>query len=121
MTKQEMKELGIKLKAVSESVYEEGKAAIKDGFDWGDVETFGKLFEKIIINLDDLNQDLSLDDKKDFLVYFGLELYYQQKLPWWMRFIPKYFIKKNVKKYVDKVLDYLHLKGIIAGEDVDPE
>jgi len=98
-------------------VYRKGKAAVIDGFDFSDIKTFSELAEEVLVTLDSFQDGLNLDEKKDFLVYFAMKLYYQQKLPWWARFIPKYFIKKNLRKYIGKVLDYLNDKGIIAAEE----
>lgn len=117
MEKELYDELYEKYKDKVEAIYAKGKAAIDDGFDFKDLEVLKDLIKELKDLLDSMQEDLSLDEKKAFIVYHLMGLYdvYYKKLPWWAMFIPlkKYFVKKYVVKYVGKALDYLHDKGVV--------
>ncbi len=106
-------------KIIFEKEYKTAKEAVSDGFQIRDFMTFGEIIRDILEVLDSLQDDLNLDEKKEFLVFIGWKLYTDTKKPWWMRFIPKWVIKRNLVGMVDKALDYLNKKGIVSKSEIE--
>ena len=113
MKQKEFNELYKMYSTVLTDSYNGAKKAIEDGFDFSDINTFGKIAENVINVVQSFDDALSQQEEKEFLIYFGLKIFYEQKLPWYIRLIPKVFIKKKVSKYVNKAVDYLHAKGLL--------
>lgn len=95
-------------------IYNKGKEAVADGLDWKDVITLSDLIKDIIDVVNNFQDELSLEAKKEFITFVILKVYNEQKLPWFMKLsFVRYFVKKKVTKLVDKAIDYLHVKGIV--------
>lgn len=118
-------ELYVRYKAEIEDIYNRGKAAVDDGFDFKDLAVLKDLIVEAKNILDDAQENLTLQEKKEFIVMLLMKIYdkHYEKLPWWAKLIPlkKYFVEKYVAKYVGKALDYLEKKGIVKSEDLPPE
>lgn len=99
--------------------YAKAKAAIADGFDLGDIKVAADIAENLLKVVNELQENLNLKEKKEFIVSIAMKIYYEQKLPWYLRIgLVKYFIKKKITKLVDKALDYLNEKGIVKKSEL---
>jgi len=99
--------------------YAKAKAAIADGFDLVDIKVAADIAQNLLKVVNELQENLSLDDKKGFIVYMAMKLYYEQELPWYLKIgFVKYFIKKKITKLVDGAIDYLNEKGIVKESDL---
>ncbi len=103
-----------KYKAEFVDEYAKAKAAVEDGFDIGDMQTASEIAQELLKVINELQEDLTLEEKKEFLVHVAMQIYYEQKLPWYMKLsFVKRIIKNKITILVDKALDYLHDKGIV--------
>ena len=119
MTNVEIDVLIKRYKDQFDNLYQRGRLALNDGFDFKDIAVFNDVAKETVAVLESLNRGLLLQDKKDVVYFLILKLYdeYSKKLPWYVRMIPfkDHFVKKNLKKYIEQAFDYLKEKGMVQG------